>query len=314
MAMMQLRVKHKGGQCVLTSLKKDDKVDDLLKQLYISTSIPVERIKLLKGFPPQPVDISDINILLCHSSIQDRDTLLVEELPVSRPVVCNPEVAKVNAKAEESPSVQELNRTGILLRKVVPSDNSCLFTSIRFCLSGKQDSQSSSFMREIVASAVKNQPEQYSEALLGKSNKDYQKWILQEDSWGGAIELAILSSYYGLEIDVVNTQHSVINKFGEDQEYGQRILLIYDGIHYDPLYLEPFSGEGNQTLFPTSEDSVLQQAKELAAEARASHQFTDVNHFTLKCMICQCFLQGQVKAQQHAKETGHASFGEVTAN
>lgn len=136
MAMMQLRVKHKGGQCVLTSLKKDDKVDDLLKQLSISTSIPVERIKLLKGFPPQPVDISDINILLCHSSIQDRDTLLVEELPVSRPVVCNPEVAKVNAKAEESPSVQELNRTGILLRKVVPSDNSCLFTSIRFCLSG----------------------------------------------------------------------------------------------------------------------------------------------------------------------------------
>lgn len=40
---------------------------------------------------------------------------------------------------------------------------------------------------------------------------------------------------------MVNTQHSVINKFGEDQDYGQRILLIYDGIHYDPLYLEPFS-------------------------------------------------------------------------
>ena len=126
-------------------------------------------------------------------------------------------------------------------------------------------------MREIVASAVKNQPEQYSEALLGKSNKDYQKWILQvscihshfadnfklnwlfnlqEDSWGGAIELAILSSYYGLEIDVVNTQHSVINKFGEDQEYGQRILLIYDGIHYDPLYLEPFS----VSTIPDSQD------------------------------------------------------------
>ena len=52
--------------------------------------------------------------------------------------------------------------------------------------------------------------------------------------------MAILSSYFGLEIDVVNTQHSVINKFGEDQNYGQRILLIYDGIHYDPLYLEPF--------------------------------------------------------------------------
>ena len=72
-------------------------------------------------------------------------------------------------------------------------------------------------------------------------------WILnskQDDSWGGAIELAILSSYFGLEIDVVNTQHSLINKFGEDQNYGQRILLIYDGIHYDRLYLEPFDVRG----------------------------------------------------------------------
>jgi ubiquitin thioesterase OTU1 len=120
---------------------------------------------------------------------------------------------------------------------------------------GKPDPQSSSFMRELVASTVITQTETYNEALLGKPNKEYQKWILQvqilyntqyfvcwkqDDSWGGAIELAILSSYFGLEIDVVNTQHSLINKFGEDQNYGQRILLIYDGIHYDPLYLEPF--------------------------------------------------------------------------
>lgn len=115
-------------------------------------------------------------------------------------------------------------------------------------------------MRELVGSTVISQTETYNEALLGKPNKEYQKWILQvccllcfqlklncnciclkqDDSWGGAIELAILSSYFGLEIDVVNTQHSIINKFGEDQDYGQRILLIYDGIHYDPLYLEPF--------------------------------------------------------------------------
>jgi ubiquitin thioesterase OTU1 len=96
-------------------------------------------------------------------------------------------------------------------------------------------------MRELVAATVKSQPEMYSEALLGKPNKDYCKWIQLDDSWGGAIEIAILSSYYGLEIDVVDTQNAIINKFGEDQNYGQRILLIYDGIHYDPLYLEPFS-------------------------------------------------------------------------
>lgn len=52
----------------------------------------------------------------------------------------------------------------------------------------------------------------------------------------------------------------------------------------------------------------------LQAEARASHQFTDVNRFTLKCMVCHCHLTGQVQAQQHAKETGHTNFGEVTAS
>lgn len=70
-------------------------------------------------------------------------------------------------------------------------------------------------------------------------------------------------------------------------------------------------GGANRTLFPSSDVSVLHQAQELAAEARSSHQFTDVYRFQLKCLVCQVLLQGQTQAQRHAKETGHASFGEV---
>ena len=45
---------------------------------------------------------------------------------------------------------------------------------------GKPDfQQSSSFMRELVASTVMSQPEEYNEALLGKPIKEYSKWILQ---------------------------------------------------------------------------------------------------------------------------------------
>lgn len=53
------------------------------------------------------------------------------------------------------------------------------------------------------------------------------------------------------------------------------------------------------------------EAEELAREAKSSRQFTDVNKFTLKCLVCNIFLSGQVQAQQHAKNTGHANFGEV---
>ncbi|XP_057376067.1 ubiquitin thioesterase OTU1-like [Daphnia carinata] len=306
---MQLRVKHKGGQSVISTLTLTSRVDQLLDELSKSTQIPVHLVKILRGFPPIALDISDKSVSLGDCGLQERDTLLVEELPVVQSSECLP-----SAHSEGGAELLKDAPTGILMRKVVPSDNSCLFTSIGFCLSGKPDPTSSSFMRELVASTVVSQTEQYNEALLGKPNKEYKKWILQDDSWRGAIELAILSSYFGLEIDVVNTQHSLINKFGEDQNYGQRILLIYDGIHYDPLYLEPFDGSSNKTLFPTTDTSVLQQAEELAAEARASHQFTDVNHFTLKCMVCHCFLTGQTQAQQHAKETGHTNFGEVTSS
>lgn len=104
---------------------------------------------------------------------------------------------------------------------------------------GVVDTTCGSHMREIIASAVASDPVLYSEALLGKSNEQYGNWILKPDSWGGAIEIAILSEFYGMEIDVVDTVNCIINRFGEDRFYGQRVLLIFDGIHYDPLYLEP---------------------------------------------------------------------------
>lgn len=94
-------------------------------------------------------------------------------------------------------------------------------------------------MREIIANAVASSPEEYSEAILGKPNSEYCDWIMKSNSWGGAIELSILSKFYGLEIAVVDSSNGIINRFGEDQRFANRIFLIFDGIHYDPLYLEP---------------------------------------------------------------------------
>ena len=51
-------------------------------------------------------------------------------------------------------------------------------------------------------------------------------------------QVAILSRFYGLEMAVVDTLNAIINRFGEDKNYGQRVFLLFDGVHYDPLYLE----------------------------------------------------------------------------
>lgn len=68
---------------------------------------------------------------------------------------------------------------------------------------------------------------------------------------------------------------------------------------------------GIKTVFPAEDMDIYHEAEQLAHEAKSSRQFTDLNKFTLKCMICDKFLTGQVEAQKHAKETMHTSFGEV---
>lgn len=93
-------------------------------------------------------------------------------------------------------------------------------------------------MREIIAKEVENDKDTYNEAILGKPNYEYCLWIQQPETWGGAIEVSILSRFFGIEIDVVDIGNAIINRFGEDKNYGMRAFLLFDGIHYDPLYLE----------------------------------------------------------------------------
>ncbi|XP_030572735.1 ubiquitin thioesterase OTU1 [Drosophila novamexicana] len=218
------------------------------------------------------------------------------------------ESAPVSAPAEAG---QNGDFNGILLKKVVPADNSCLFTSIRFVLNGKVDNEGSEMMRHIIAQEVAADPQQYNDAVLGKSNAEYCAWIQKADSWGGAIEVSILSNYYGIEIDVVDIQNAIINRFGEDKNFGLRVFLLFDGIHYDPLYMETSQSAAPATIFPVEELGVYQQAEQLANEAKSSRQFTNVDKFNLRCLQCDLLLVGQAQAQQHAKATGHANFGEI---
>lgn len=66
-----------------------------------------------------------------------------------------------------------------------------------------------------------------------------------------------------------------------------------------------------QTIFPTSNDDLFQEAELLAQQAKSSRQFTDVNKFCLKCLVCEKVMKGQLEAQEHAKSSGHINFGEV---
>lgn len=38
---------------------------------------------------------------------------------------------------------------------------------------------------KVIAATVASDPEKYSDAFLGKSNKEYCDWILNPEKWGG---------------------------------------------------------------------------------------------------------------------------------
>ncbi|KAL5737669.1 hypothetical protein ACOSP7_030430 [Xanthoceras sorbifolium] len=72
---------------------------------------------------------------------------------------------------------------GIVVRRVIPSDNSCLFNAVGY-----------------VMDHDKNKAPELRQAFLEKPNEEYCSWIVDSEKWGGAIELAILADYYGREI------------------------------------------------------------------------------------------------------------------
>ncbi|CAB1414716.1 unnamed protein product, partial [Pleuronectes platessa] len=274
--MLRLRCKTKNGSHLMQGLTHQSCVQELKRKVEELTGIPCDVQKIMVGYPPSSLDLRNGDAHLKDYPIKSGDTLIVEE-------------EKNKPKPQDHPTVTKVPRleaSPVLARRVVPADNSCLFTSVYYVVEGGvYDAVCAPEMRSLIAQIVSSDPAAY--------------WC------------SILSKFYQCEICVVDTQTVRVDRFGEDAGYQKRVLLIYDGINYDPLQKEtPGSDVPPQTIFSTTDDVILALALELADEARRKRQFTDVNRFALRCMVCQTGLVGQKEAREHAKETGHTNFGE----
>lgn len=246
MTSLTLKLKTKDGQHVIKT-EPDYTLATLKSKIGEVTGLPTVNMLLKVGFPPRLVECVDEGCNLEAAGIKNGDILIVEERPISEEERNAAEAAERLAQDERlAEELAHMNSegSGILLKQVVPADNSCLFTSVNFVMTGKVDLNAGGFLRQVIASEVNNDKVTYNEGILGRPNDEYCAWIMQEDSWGGAIEVAILSKYYGVEFDVVDITNAMIARFGEDQNYGMRGFLLFDGIHYDPLFLESLSVSG----------------------------------------------------------------------
>ncbi|KAG0035642.1 hypothetical protein BGZ81_003654 [Podila clonocystis] len=169
---------------------------------------------------------------------------------------------------------------GFLVVREVEDDNSCLFNAIAYTLDPTMKSNIQG-LRQIVAQTIEANPDEYPDVVLGRPRKDYCDWIRKENSWGGAIELAIFSEHYKID---------------------------YDAVALTPALDIP--ADCDQTQFEVELDDIVNGGVQLAAKLKKAHKYTDLATFTLRCSVCQLGLKGEKDAQNHAQQIQHTSFEE----
>ena len=145
---------------------------------------------------------------------------------------------------------------------------------------------------------------------------EYAQWIMQSDNWGGGIEIAVLASHFRVEIAAFDVQTKRVDLFGQGHGHTSRVLLLYDGVHYDLIVKELFAGAPEEldvcvfSIESGEAEVAMAEAQLLVHEAHTKRAFTDTAKFTLRCLVCQEGLVGQEGAMEHAKKTGHGNFCE----
>lgn len=209
---------------------------------------------------------------------------------------------------------EEIPGGSYIVRRFVDSDNSCLFTAVAYVMEGNRERGYD--LRNVIASIVLSDPETYNDAVLGRPNDEYCQWIMNPQHWGGEIELSILAQYYGRQIAAYDIRTTRCFVYGMDAGFRERVLVVYDGIHYDAIARSPYSDapeEMDATAFnPFTEDGriVLEAAESFVRKLNQTNQFTDLSRLQIRCDECGRGFTGQPEALAHGRQTGHTSFSE----
>jgi len=331
MATIAVRVRHPRGVTTVELEPSSQTVDDLKVLIFSATEIPPSEQEIKYGYPPKPLPHTDGP--LSSIPITKGEQIIVTSVPASAQPAPIPSVST----SDPAPSVKPMNDAlsapsplaeqdvpvesaesvalpgrdaGYLQLRVIPDDNSCLFSAIGVVFAGGIDAAPA--LRILVAEAIRADPDTYSDAVLGQSRDQYIQKISQSTTWGGAIELSIFSKHYQTEISSFDVGTGRCDRFGEG-DYDSRCILVYSGIHYDAVTLSPLPSspaEFHQTVFPVSDDIILVTASKLVSQLKSRHYYTDTATFDLRCAVCGTGLKGEKGAREHAMQTGHVEFGE----
>ncbi|OOQ86882.1 putative OTU-like cysteine protease [Penicillium brasilianum] len=339
---MRLRVRGPSGQSTIT-LDDSATVQDLRAQIADKTGLTSGFFDVKYGYPDlKPLDLdrfqpnqplADMGVNLngeqlivaprdSGASTSETTTLnqpsgsISQEPPQLPPQPSSSMSQHPEKTAKDPPEIASPEHGGTFVLRVMPDDNSCLFRAVGAAVMGDMDTMVE--LRSIVAGAIQSNPTEYTAAILGKKPDEYCQWIQNEDSWGGAIELKILSEYFNIEICSIDVQTLHMFQFNEGAP--TRCIVVYSGIHYDVLTLCPSDppythanlfAPNDTKIFDAADPVVVEKAKEMCRVLQSKHYYTDTAGFLVRCNTCGGTFTGEKGATKHAAETGHYDFGEA---
>lgn len=340
---MRVRIRGPSGQSTVT-FEENTTIEALKQKIAEETSLDAFEIKY--GYPPkalnldkyQPTQIlSDLDVKLngeqlivsrvesqapphSQASISTRTNPIPESTNIRPPISSQHHrdqqqlslTRKQNEEMSDPPEIFIPDLGGSLVLRIMPDDNSCLFRAISSAVMSDMDAVTE--LRSIVAESIQAEPEKYNKAVLDNKDPDkYCRWIKSADSWGGQVELLILSIYFETEIFSVDVQTLRVDRYNEGAP--RRCFVVYSGIHYDTIALSMFGSAPEEDVkvfeMPVS-DEILPQAIELCRQLQEKHYFTDTAGFKIKCNVCGQMCTGEKGATEHAASTGHYDFGEAS--
>ncbi|KAK4194466.1 hypothetical protein QBC40DRAFT_259970 [Triangularia verruculosa] len=307
--MIQIALRAPNGQSRI-QVEDESTLSDLVALIKSKTEL--ERFSLKYGYPLKNLDISPSSQ---SSSIKDLklrgETIVVAPLdtaPPPAPEPAKPAFVPKGIEPDET-SLEWPIRGGYMVLRVMPDDNSCMFTAVGGALSIPNPS---AHLRAQIVEHILSHPTKYTTAILGSTPQKYCSLMLEKDTWGGAIELSILSDIYDIEISSIDVKSLRVDRFGEGKS--TRIIILYSGIHYDRIAFAldlSYPVDCDVTKWDTHDEEVLDKARQLATQLQRMHYYTDTTDFVIKCEVCHWIGKGMKEAGGHQKETGHMEFNEM---
>lgn len=306
-----MRLKLSGGNGYNKVVTVDN--DATLEKLIEASEAPVAGIRY--GYPPQKVDNgkeeSQLKLDSLGISSGEKITLIFQDEGNKSGAVTEAAPSSESTSGQLPPNKCKISlpsgeETFLHVRQI-PDDNSCLFHSLAYCV--YKDISLSPTLRTICSDQIRNDKVTYSDAVLDRPNEEYAQWILRKDSWGGGIEIAILSKNFGVGVYVLDMDAEKFEKFNEDQ-FDQFIIIVFNGIHYDSLELV-----NQRTVFDRRDEilseAVLEAALEIAKQLKKTGHSFNTRKDRIICNICKTILVGERDVARHAESTGHVDFGQA---